>query len=158
MCGAKVGRHTPFLIILLKLHILISEDNSSKIYMQGKLIMENNKQQETSFRGMPIPEITKKQTYQVANSQQVIDRIAAMTPEEQKKVTLTGIHYEDKDISEVKLSTGEVVPVEAAIALADNALLYGFRAGRNARGDRTLRAMPNYDGEGKNSIHNLPQF
>ena len=52
----------------------------------------------------------------------------------------------------------DIISVEAAIALADNALLAGFRAGRNARGDRTLRCLPNYAGEGKNSIHNLPKF
>ena len=121
--------------------------------------MENNVQvQETSFRGMPIPEVMKKQDYQVADSQKVIDKIVAMSPEEQKKVTLSGIHYQDKDITAVKLSTGDIISIEAAIALAENALLFGFRAGRNARGDKTLRAMPNYDGKGKNSIHNLPQF
>ena len=122
--------------------------------------MENNVQQnqETSFRGMPIPSVIKKQDYQLADSQRVIDKIMAMSPEEQKKVTLLGIHYQDKDISAVKLSTGDIISIEAAIALAENALLSGFRAGRNARGDKTLRAMPNYDGKGKNSIHNLPRF
>jgi hypothetical protein len=121
--------------------------------------MENNAQvQETSFRGMPIPEVLKKQNYQVMDSQKVIDKIVAMPPEEQKKVTLESIHYQDKDITAVKLSTGDIISIEAAIALAENALLSGFRAGRNARGDMTLRAMPNYDGKGKNSIHNLPQF
>lgn len=122
--------------------------------------MENMNQnnQEVSFRGMPIPQVTKKQDYQIANSQQVIDKIVAMKPEDQKNVTIQSIHYQDKDITAVKLSTGDIVPVETAIALADNALLSGFRAGRNARGDRTLRCLPNYDGEGKNSIHNLPKF
>lgn len=114
--------------------------------------------QDVSFRGEPIPQITKKEDYRIANSQQVIDKIISMSPNEQKKVTIQGIHYEDKDITAVKLSTGDVISVEAAIALADNALLSGFRAGRNARGDRTLRALPNYNGEGKNSIHNLPKF
>ena len=121
--------------------------------------MENNVQvQETSFRGMPIPEIHKKQDYKVADSQQVINKIMALSPEEQKQVSLSGIHYQDKDICAVKLSTGDIVSIETAIALAENAMLSGFRAGRNARGDKTLRATPNYDGEGRNSIHNLPQF
>lgn len=121
--------------------------------------MENNTQvQETSFRGMPIPEITKKESYQIADSKKVIDKIVAMPPEEQKNVTLSGIHYQDKEISAVKLSTGDIISIEAAIALAENALLNGFRAGRNARGDKTLRATPNYDGKEKNSIHKLPQF
>ena len=119
--------------------------------------MENNVK-ETSFRGMPIPEVTKKISYQVADSQKVIDKIIAMPPEEQKKITLDSIHYQDKEISEVKLSTGDIITVEAAIALAENALLNGFRAGRNARGDKTLRAVPNYDGKERNSIHNLPKF
>ena len=117
-----------------------------------------NSTNEVSFRGMPIPQVNKKQDYQVANSQQVIDKIVAMNPAEQKNVTIQGIHYQDKDITAVKLSTGDIISVEAAIALADNALLAGFRAGRNARGDRTLRCLPNYGGEGKNSIHNLPKF
>lgn len=114
--------------------------------------------QETSFRGKPIPEIAKKEDYVLANSQQVIDKILAMSPGDQKTVTIDAIHYQDKAITAVKLSTGDVVAVETAIALAENALLYGFRAGRNAKGDRTLRSMPNYGGEGKNSIHDLPQF
>ena len=118
----------------------------------------NQNNQEVSFRGIPIPQVTKKQDYQVANSQQVIDKITSMSPADQKKVTIDSIHYQDKGISAVKLSTGDIVPVETAIALAENALLNGYRAGRNARGDRTLRAVPNYDGEGKNSIHQLPQF
>ena len=117
-----------------------------------------NMNQEVSFRGEPIPQVIKKQDYQLANSQQVIDKIVAMSPNEQKTVTIQSIHYQDKDITAVKLSTGDIISVEAAIALADNALLSGFRAGRNARGDRTLRCLPNYNGEGKNSIHYLPRF
>lgn len=113
---------------------------------------------EMSFRGIPIPQVTKKQTYQVADSQKVIDKITSMNPSEQKNITIESIHYQDDEISQVKLSTGDIVEVEAAIALADNALLKGYRAGRNARGDRTLRALPNYNGEGRNSIHNLPRF
>ena len=117
-----------------------------------------NKNQETSFRGLAIPEVYKKEPYKVADSQTIINKIVAMSPDEQKMLTLCGVHYEDKDITEVKLSTGDIIPVEAAIALAANDLLTGFRAGRNARGDRTLRASPNYYGTGKNSIHNLPEF
>lgn len=113
---------------------------------------------ETSFRGMPIPEIAKKEDFKLADSQQVIDKILSLKPEDQKNVTINAIHYDDKGITAVKLSTGDVVAIETAIALAENALLYGYRAGRNAKGDRTLRSMPNYDGEGKNSIHDLPQF
>ena len=123
--------------------------------------MDNKKEtqtQETSFRGIPIPEIEKKHDYKVADSQKVIDKIMAMSPEEQKTVTLESLHYEDKEITEVKLSTGDIIPVEAAIALAESKLLNGFRAGRNASGDRTLRATPNYAGKEKNSIHKLPVF
>lgn len=117
-----------------------------------------NENQETSFRGIPIPEIEKKQDYTVADSQKVIEKIMAMSPEEKQTVTLASIHYEDKGISDVKLTTGDIIPVEAAIALAENKLLNGFRAGRNARGDRTLRATPNYASREKNSIHKLPVF
>ena len=118
----------------------------------------NNAKQETSFRGQPIPEVYKKQPYVVADSQMIINKVISMKPEDQKMLTLSGVHYEGKDITEVKLSTGDVISVEAAIALASEDLLTGFRAGRNARGDRTLRATPNYYGTGKNSIHNLPEF
>ena len=119
---------------------------------------EQNESQETSFRGIPIPEVDTKQDYTVADSKKVIDKIMNMSAEEQKNITLESIHYEGKDISEVKLSTGDIVPVEAAIALAEKSLLQGFRAGRNARGDRTLRAVPNFAGKEKNSIHKLPVF
>ena len=114
--------------------------------------------QELSFRGIPIPEVEKKQDYTVADPKKVIDKIMAMSPEDQKNVTLESIHYQDKEISEVKLSTGDIVPVEAAIALAEKAMLKGFRAGRNAKGDRTLRAAPNFASSEKNSIHKLPVF
>ena len=103
-------------------------------------------------------QVQKKQPYQVVDSQTAINKVLAMSPDEQKMLTLSGVHYEDKDITEVKLSTGDIISVEAAIALAGEDLLTGFRAGRNARGDRTLRASPNYYGTGKNSIHNLPEF
>lgn len=121
--------------------------------------MKNQTQnQETSFRGMPIPEVEVKKDYQIADSKKVIDKIMAMSPEEQRNVTLESIHYQDKEISEVKLSTGDIVPVEAAIALAEKEMLNGFRAGRNAKGKRTLRAAPNFRSNEKNSIHKLPVF
>lgn len=116
------------------------------------------KTKETSFRGMAIPELQKKPEYQVSDYKKVLDKIMAMPHEEQSKVTLESVHYQDKYISEVKLSTGDIVPVEAAIALAENKMLKGFRAGRNARGERTLRAAPNFNSNEKNSIHNLPEF
>lgn len=124
--------------------------------MQKQTNQEQN--QDTSFRGMPIPEVQPENNYQVADSKKVIDKIMSMSPEERKNVTLDSIHYQDKEISIVKLSTGDVVPVEAAIALAENKMLNGFRAGRNAKGDRTLRATPNFRSNEKNSIHKLPVF
>ena len=94
--------------------------------MQKQTNQEQN--QDTSFRGMPIPEVQPENNYQVADSKKVIDKIMSMSPEERKNVTLDSIHYQDKEISIVKLSTGDVVPVEAAIALAENKMLNGFRS------------------------------
>ena len=114
---------------------------------------------ETSFRGIPIPELVKKQSYQLSDTRQVFDKILAMDTTKQKEVTIDSVHYDGNELCDVKLSTGDIVPVEAAIALADNAMLYGYRAGRNAKGDKTLKSIPSYGSKmGHHSIHQLPQF
>lgn len=113
---------------------------------------------EISFRGIPVPEIAPKQNYQVADSKQVIDKISKMSKDQLKNVTVSGIHYNNKNISDVKLSTGEIVPIETAIALAENQMLSGYSAGSTMHGGRFLRTKPSPDNDGNKSIHDLPQF
>ena len=121
--------------------------------------MESNiNSKEISFRGIPIPEINIKPTYQVANSEQVLDKISKMTTEQRRNVTVSGIHYEHKNIADVKLSTGDIVPVEAAIALAENEMLTGYSSGSTMHGGRFLRTKPSPDDDKGKSIHDLPQF
>ena len=113
-------------------------------------------EQTVSFRGINIPEINFKPNYQVADSKQVLDKISKMDASQQKSITLSAVHYSDRDISDVKLSTGDIVPVETAIALADNSMLAGYVTGTTRYGAKTLKASP-----GKNSgtrIRELPKF
>ena len=118
--------------------------------------MEENR--EISFRGIPVPEVVAKQNYQVTDGKQVIDKISKMSKEQLKNVTVSGIHYDNKSISDVKLSTGEVISLETAIALAENKLLSGYSAGSTMHGGRFLRTKPSPDNDGGKSIHDLPQF
>lgn len=121
--------------------------------------MEANTNRELSFRGVPVPEITMKPNYQIADGKQVIDKISKMSKDQLKNVTVSGIHYDNKNISDVKLSTGEIVSIETAIALAENSLLQGYSAGSTMHGGRFLRTKPGPKDEGNNkSIHDLPQF
>ena len=113
---------------------------------------------EVSFHGREIPEVVKKEKFQVADSRQVIDKIVSMPKDQRDSVTLNGIHYTpNQGITEVKLSTGDVVPIETAIALAENYMLNGYSTGMTFKGGRTLRAKPDPEGS-INSIHSLPQF
>ena len=118
--------------------------------------MENTNSKAMSFRGMPIPEINIKPNYQIADSKQVIDKISKMDSNQQKNITLSAVHYNDRDVSDVKLSTGDIVPVETAIALAENSMLAGYVTGTTRHGGKTLKASPGKD-SGK-SIHTLPKF
>ena len=119
--------------------------------------METNKS-EMSFRGIPIPEVNVKPTYQLADSRQVLDKISNMTNEQRKDITISGIHYENKNIADVKLSTGDIIPVETAIALAENKMLTGYSSGSTMHGGRILRTKPSPDADKGKSIHDLPQF
>lgn len=121
--------------------------------------MENNStKQEVSFRGIAIPEVNVQSKYQVADSQKVIDKISRMTPEQQKDVTLESVHYTDREISEVKLTTGDIIPVETAIALAQNSLLAGYTTGKTMNGGRTLKAKPSSRNNKSKSVALLPKF
>ena len=113
---------------------------------------------EISFRGMPVPEVTPKQSYQVVDGKQVIDKISKMSKEQLKNVTVSGIHYDNKNISDVKLSTGEIISLETAIALEENQMLSGYSAGSTMHGGRFLRTKPSPANVGVKSIHDLPQF
>lgn len=115
-------------------------------------------QNEVSFRGIPVPEVIKRVPYQVSDSQQVIDKISQMKAEDRGTVTLSGIHYDDRGISDVKLSTGDIVPIETAIALAENYMLKGYSTGKTMQGGRTLRSKPSADDKDYNYLHDLPQF
>lgn len=123
------------------------------IEMSGKV--EN---QEVSFRGNPIPEIIPKSSYEISDSKQVIEKIRNMTREEQKSVTLEGIHYGNWGISEVKLSTGDIVPIETAIALAENHMLNGYTTGATFKKGRTLRSLPDQSNSHVSRLHDLPVF
>lgn len=109
-----------------------------------------------SFRGINIPEIEFKPNFQVVDSKQILDKISKMDEKQQKNITLSAVHYVDRDLAAVKLSTGDIVPVEIAIALAENSMLAGYVTGTTRHGGKTLKASP-----GKNSgtrIRELPQF
>lgn len=114
--------------------------------------------QEVSFRGNPIPEVIPKSSYEISDSKQVIEKIRNMTREEQKSVTLEGIHYGNWGISEVKLSTGDIVPIETAIALAENHMLNGYTTGATFKGGKTLRSLPDQSNNHISRIHDLKQF
>lgn len=116
--------------------------------------MEANKQ-EISFRGNPIPEVYPKQTFQVADSKEVINKVSSMG--RTNPVSIEAIHYGDWGISDVKLTTGDIVPIETAIALAENKLLKGYSTGRTMKGGRTLRSKPSTEDDHL-GIHELPQF
>lgn len=111
-----------------------------------------------SFRGNPIPEVIPKAKYELSNSRSVIDSIINMTPEERRSVTLLGIHYGDYGIQDVKLSTGDIVPIETAIALAENHMLSGYTTGATFKGGKVLRSVPDQKNNTIKRLHDLPQF
>ena len=112
-----------------------------------------------SFRGNPIPEIFPKDNFQVADSSQVIQKINNMSDSERKSVTIDSVHF-DRGLSDVKLSTGDIVPVETAIALAENNMLAGYSTGSTMRGGRILRSKPstNRANQEAKGIYDLPRF
>lgn len=112
-----------------------------------------------SFRGEPIPEISKKENFKVADSQSVINKIVSSND---RNVSIEAVNFSDGAfrIANVKLTTGDIVPIETAIALAQNRFLKGYTTGKTMRGGRTLRSVPSTDENNTQSIglYDLPRF
>lgn len=117
--------------------------------------MEN---QQTSFRGNAIPEIKVDKGYKLSDDKQVIEKFTKMSEEQRNAVSIDAVHYADSAIAEVKLSTGDVIPVETAIALTDNHLISGYSTGNTYYGKKTLRSKPSTSKEAKTRIRDLPRF
>lgn len=113
---------------------------------------------EKSFRGQDIPEIIKQTRYEIADSNMVIKKVQDLKSNNQE-VTIDAAHFEN-GIKDVKLSTGDIVPVETAIALAGNNLLRGYTTGKTMRGGKVLRSVPSTDEDNteSKSIYDLPRF
>ena len=120
--------------------------------------MSGKVDREVSFRGNPIPEINPKSNYQITDSDKIVSKIKGMSRDQQKSVTLEGVHYGDWGISEVKLSTGDVVTIETAIALAENHMLNGYTTGATFKGGKVLRSMPTQADSTISRVHDLPTF
>lgn len=117
-----------------------------------------NSDQEVSFRGKPIPEVRQKINFEISDSREVIDRISSMTDKERQSVSIDSVHYDGGSISDVKLTTGDIVPIETAIALASNNMLAGYSTGKTVRGGRVLRSKPDPKNVNYRGIHSLPWF
>ena len=81
-----------------------------------------------------------------------------MTQEQRAQLKIDAVHYDDYRLSEVKLSTGDIIPVETAIALVDNSLINGYSTGTTAYGGKTLRSKPATSKEAKTRMRDLPRF
>lgn len=112
-----------------------------------------------SFRGEPIPEIVKRNNFQVADSESVINKIVS---DNNREVTIEAVNFADDSykLANVKLTTGDVVPVETAIALAQHNYLKGYTTGSTMRGGKTLRSVPSTDDNNTDAkrIYALPRF
>jgi|GEM_PF-5530923 len=113
---------------------------------------------EVSFRGKPIPEVRPKSNFKVSDSNEVINKITSMNDNQRKDVSIEAVHYGDRGISDVKLTTGDIVPIETAIALAQNYMLAGYSTGKTVRGGRVLRSKPDPKNVEYSGIHSLPRF
>ena len=120
--------------------------------------MENNINQKLSFRGKTIPEINNQQDYTLADNNVVIDKLSNMSKEQRNTIKIDAVHYDNYKIADVKLSTGDVIPVETAIALTESSLLNGYTTGSTYYGDKTLRAKPSTSKDTKGRIRDLPRF
>ena len=54
-----------------------------------------NKETGLSFRGIAIPEVISKPSYQLADSKQVIDKVSKMTKEQKAELRIDAVHYDD---------------------------------------------------------------
>ena len=113
---------------------------------------------EVSFRGNEIPEVSYKSNFEVSDSRRVIDKISSMSSSERNEVTINAVNYGDHGIANVQLTTGDIVPIETAIALAENHMLSGYSTGKTVHGGRTLRSKPSINDRDYPSIHSLPTF
>ena len=113
---------------------------------------------EISFRGQPIPEVFPKSNFKESDSKMVIDKISNMDPEQRKTVTIESAHFDRYRLTDVKLTTGDIIPVETAIALAQNNMLSGYSTGVTVRGGRTLRSKPDPKNNNVQGIYQLPRF
>ena len=117
-------------------------------------------EEHVSFRGEPIPDVIPKMTIHPTNSKIIIDKILAMGMDDRQKVTIEAAHFERSRLAYVKLSTGDIISLETAIALAENRLLHGYSTGATMRGGRTLRSKPSTDrvNQEARGIYQLPRF
>lgn len=111
-----------------------------------------------SFRGEPIPEVVPKSNFTESDSNEVINKITSMNDEQRRQVTIESAHFNDHRLADVKLSTGDIIPVETAIALAENNMLNGYSTGATMRGGRTLRSKPDPKNNEVRGIYQLPRF
>lgn len=108
-----------------------------------------------SFRGEPIPDIgISDREVRCVDASQVVNKINDMTPEQRKSVTIEAAHFSNHRLSAVRISTGDIISVETAIALAGNNMLYGYSTGATMNGKRTIRSKPSAE----HSIYTLPKF
>ena len=114
---------------------------------------------EVSFRGKPIPEVSKvKSNFEVSDLNSVVSKINSMDINQKREVSIEAVHYGDRGISDVKLTTGDIVSVEEAIALAGNHMLAGYSTGKTVRGGRVLRSKPDPKNSEYHGIYSLPEF
>lgn len=114
-----------------------------------------------SFRGRPIPQIKKEQIYEIKRTpiDQVIEKIKQMkaqSPDNKVDLKFEAIHYEGGSIDSLKLNTGDIISVEDAIGLVNAGILGNYTTGTTRYGGQTLRSFP--DGDGNNSLYDLPEF
>ena len=81
-----------------------------------------------------------------------------MSKEQRAELKIDAVHYDNHKIAEVKLSTGDIIPVETAIALVDNYLIDGYSTGATFYGGKTLRAKPLTSNQARTRMRDLPKF
>jgi hypothetical protein len=113
---------------------------------------------DVSFLGNEIPEVVKHVKFNVSDGKQVIDKILGMSEDERSKVTIEAANFDNWTLRNVKLSTGDIVPVETAMALAKNHMLTGYSVGKTVRGGMTLRSKPDPKNVKTKGIYDLPKF
>jgi hypothetical protein len=113
---------------------------------------------DVSFLGNRIPEVIKHDKFKVADGNTVISKILNMPEEQRSQVTIKSANFDNWTLKHVELSTGDIVPVEVAIALAKNHMLMGYSTGKTVRGGMTLRSKPDPKNSKYKGIYDLPRF